>query len=69
VVFDPKCRWTVRASQQVQRVDYTPYEGWDVTGRVVSVYLRGSRVYHRDVFEGQEPEGRYLVRRGRKEEE
>ncbi|EHM10497.1 D-hydantoinase [Thermanaerovibrio velox DSM 12556] len=69
VVFDPNSRWTVRASQQVQRVDYTPYEGWSVTGRVVSVYLRGSRAYHRGVFEGQEPAGQYLLRRGRKEEE
>lgn len=68
VVFDPGCKWVVKASEQVQRVDYTPYEGWEIAGRVRSVYLRGKMVYQDGVFKGEEPSGRYLPRRGRKEE-
>ena len=41
VIFDPKARWTITAQEQVQNVDYTPYEGWEIQGRVERVYLRG----------------------------
>ncbi len=41
VVWDPSARWTIRASEQTQNVDYTPYEGMDVCGRAERVYLHG----------------------------
>jgi len=68
VVFNPRYRWTVRAARQLQNVDYNPYEGWEVTGSVESVFLRGAEVFRDGRILGQEPAGRYLRRRGRKEE-
>ena len=41
VVYDPSVEGTVTAADQVQNVDYTPYEGMRTIGRVQQVYLRG----------------------------
>ena len=41
VVWDPEARGTITAADQVQNVDYTPYEGWAVQGAAEQVYLRG----------------------------
>ena len=61
-LFDPDWRWTIRASEQVQNVDYTPYEGLELQGRTHTVLLGGEIA----VREGKvllERRGRY-VRRG-----
>ena len=42
VVWDPEARGVITAADQVQNVDYTPYEGWAVRGAAEQVYLRGS---------------------------
>jgi len=41
VVYDPRAEGVVTAAGQLQNVDYTPYEGFKVQGRVDRVYLRG----------------------------
>ena len=41
VVYDPGVEGTVTAADQVQNVDYTPYEGMETAGAVARVYLRG----------------------------
>ncbi|MCI1208165.1 MAG: dihydropyrimidinase [Treponema sp.] len=40
-VWDPAAAWTITAADQIQRVDYTPYEGMKVTGRAAYVMLNG----------------------------
>jgi allantoinase len=60
VVFDPDERWVVRGAELAQRHPLTPYEGVELTGRVVQTYLRGRRVYETGGF-SQEPEGRLLA--------
>lgn len=40
-VWDPAPTWTITAGEQHQNVDYTPYEGMEVTGRVRHVFLGG----------------------------
>jgi dihydropyrimidinase len=40
-VWDPAERWTIRAAEQQQKVDYTPYEGMDMTGRARWVFVNG----------------------------
>ena len=47
VVFDDDERWTVRADDLHNLNRYTPHEGQEFTGRVRSLYVRGTRVYHR----------------------
>lgn len=61
VIWDPKAQWTIRAAEQVQAVDYTPYEGLQVRGRAKTVFLRGQIVAE----EGKvcrERKGRYISR-------
>ena len=40
-VWDPSVSWTIRASEMQQNVDYTPYEGFEVTGRPRFVFVNG----------------------------
>lgn len=44
VVWDPNHRWRISASGQTQNVDYTPWEGCEVSGRAKAVFLRGELV-------------------------
>jgi allantoinase len=61
VLFDPDKRFVVRAAESPSGQGYTPFEGMELTGKVVSTYLRGARVYHEGSIEGA-PRGRYLRR-------
>ena len=55
MLFDPNETWTINAKNQHGRVDYTLYEGREVTGRAKKVFLRGSTVVdgaiNADIFE------------------
>jgi dihydropyrimidinase len=42
VLFDPKEKHTLSASSHHMNVDYSAYEGWQVTGKVKTVVLRGN---------------------------
>lgn len=44
VVWDPEYKGEISAENQLQNVDYTPYEGVQVTGRPQYVFLRGQLV-------------------------
>jgi dihydropyrimidinase len=41
VIFDPEERHTLSAKTHHMNVDYSGYEGWEVTGKVKTVLLRG----------------------------
>ena len=41
VIFDPKEKHTLSAKKHHMNVDYSGYEGWEVTGKVKTVLLRG----------------------------
>ena len=41
VIWNPEARWTITAAEQNQRVDYTPYEGFEAVGRPETVFLSG----------------------------
>jgi dihydropyrimidinase len=41
VIFDPKEQHTISAKTHHMNVDYSGYEGWEVTGKVKTVLLRG----------------------------
>lgn len=42
VIYDPKGEHCLQASEMIANVDYTPYEGFPVSGRILQVYLRGT---------------------------
>jgi dihydropyrimidinase len=41
VIFDPNEKHTISASSHHMHVDYSAYEGWELTGKVKTVMLRG----------------------------
>ncbi|MBA7478818.1 MAG: dihydropyrimidinase [Spirochaeta sp.] len=66
VVFDPKQKFTITQSRLHMNVDYTPWEGWEMTGMPSVVYSRGRRVAEwsgdRMKFVGEIGRGRFVKR-------
>ena len=63
VLFDPRVQRTLRAADLHHTSDYTPYEGFRVTGGVRSTIVRGSFVVRDGRFVGQRGFGRFVERR------
>ena len=63
VVWNPRQSLTIKASNQVQRVDYTPYEGWQQLGRAEHVFIRGQHVVMEGKLCEDAPRGQYLSRK------
>ncbi len=61
VVIDPAASGVIRAEEQLQNVDYAPFEGLNVQGKIAQVYLRGEQVVE-DGKVLQELTGRYVAR-------
>ena len=66
VVFDPSQKFTVTQSKLHMNVDYTPYEGFEVTGMLSAVYSRGKKVSEWNgeqmEFVGEVGRGRFIKR-------
>lgn len=62
VVFDPTLTRRVERSMLKSRCDYSPYEGWEVTGWPVLTLRRGEIVFRDDAVIGRAGSG-MLVRR------
>ena len=60
VIFDPERQITLVAESLHQNVDYTPYEGWVVTGYPVTVLSRGKTVVRDGRFVGRPGRGQYV---------
>ena len=45
IEVDPDHAWTVHAATAFTRCGWSPFEGWQVRGRVTSVTLRGQLAY------------------------
>jgi len=66
VVFDPNQKFTVTQSKLHMNVDYTPYEGFEVSGMPKAVYARGKKVSRWNgkqmEFVGEVGRGRFIKR-------
>ncbi|SFB27930.1 dihydropyrimidinase [Amycolatopsis marina] len=62
VIYDPAARQTLSAETHHMNVDYSAYEGFELTGRVETVLSRGSIVVSADGFTGSTGHGRFLSR-------
>jgi dihydropyrimidinase len=60
VLFDPKGRTTIRAATHHMNVDYNPYEGMDLAGRIVGVLSRGERIVDGDRWLGRTGRGQFV---------
>lgn len=62
VLFDPAKSHTLSASTHHSNVDYSLYEGRQVTGKVEKVFLRGQLIVDGDRWLGKPGDGRYQKR-------
>jgi dihydroorotase len=44
-IFDPKKRWTFEAAKSRSKSHNTPFDGWQLTGKVVATIVSGKIVY------------------------
>ncbi|MGW1076262.1 dihydropyrimidinase [Streptomyces sp. NPDC002537] len=62
VIYDPHARQTLSAATHHMNVDYSAYEGKQITGQVETVLSRGEPVIERRTFTGRAGHGRYVPR-------
>ncbi|PRY40296.1 dihydropyrimidinase [Umezawaea tangerina] len=62
VVYDPMARQTLSVETHHMNVDYSAYEGMELTGKVSTVLSRGKVVVDDDGFHGGAGHGRFLGR-------
>jgi dihydroorotase len=46
VLFDPKKKWTFDALSSLSKSKNTPFDGWQLAGKVVATIV-GGRIVHR----------------------
>ncbi len=61
VLFDPAVTFTVRAAESESGQQYTPFEGYELNGKVTRTLLRGKTVFADGAIVG-EPTGQYQSR-------
>jgi dihydropyrimidinase len=61
VVFDPHQKKLLTRSVLHENVDYTPYEGMELTGYPVFTFLRGKMQFQQGTFIGKAGSGRFLT--------
>jgi dihydropyrimidinase len=62
VVFDPQLKQKITQSALHQNVDYTPYEGFEVTGYPVTTLSRGKVIVKGGQFVGKTGAGKFIAR-------
>ena len=63
VVFDPKVKRIRTAADHHMKTDYTPFEGMELTGKVVHTIVRGNFIIENGKFTGTSFRGK-LIKRG-----
>jgi dihydropyrimidinase len=62
VIYDPAATQTISAETHHMAVDYSAYEGFEVTGRVDTVFSRGRKVIADGAYHGSKGHGRFVSR-------
>ena len=62
VLYDPDRPWTISVDRHHMDIDYSAYEGIEVSGKVDTVLLRGQVIVRDDRYVGRKGDGRYLRR-------
>lgn len=62
VLWDPQENWIIRNDDLHHAVDYTPYEGREINGRIVAVYSRGECVASDGDCHSEPGRGEYIPR-------
>ena len=62
VIFDPEEKHVLSADSHHSNVDYSLFEGREVTGKVKKVFSRGQLIVNGDEWLGRAGMGQYLKR-------
>ena len=62
LIFDPNEKHTLSANTHHMNVDYSGYEGWEVTGKVKTVLLRGKVVIENNECKVEKGYGKFIKR-------
>ncbi|MBK8712464.1 MAG: dihydropyrimidinase [Niastella sp.] len=62
VIFNPNEKHTLSAKKHHMNVDYSGYEGWDVTGKIKTVILRGKVVIDEGKCLAEKGNGKFIKR-------
>lgn len=62
VIYDPDAVWTASAQLLHMRVDYNPFEGRRIRGKVKMVLSRGEVIVDDDTFLGKQGRGQFIKR-------
>jgi dihydropyrimidinase len=62
VIYDPAARQTLSAATHHMNVDYSAYEGLELTGKVVTTFSRGRAVIEDGAYVGSAGHGQFLPR-------
>lgn len=63
VIFDPAVKHTISAKTHHHRCDYSAYEGWEVTGKAKTVFLRGQVAIEDNKVQIEKGYGRFFKRK------
>jgi dihydropyrimidinase len=63
VIFDPNEKHTLSAKTHHMNVDYSGYEGWELTGKVKTVVLRGAVAIENNECKVQKGFGKFIKRK------
>lgn len=62
LLFDPNAKHTISADTHHMNVDYSAFEGWEVTGKVKTVLLRGQIAIENEECKLKKGYGKYIKR-------
>ncbi|MEZ5406267.1 MAG: dihydropyrimidinase, partial [Verrucomicrobiia bacterium] len=62
VIYDPNYRGKISAKTQLMNVDYSAFEGWELTGKPSLVTVRGQVAVREGKFVGKIGHGKFLKR-------
>jgi dihydropyrimidinase len=63
VIWDPNATKTIQAKTQVSRIEYNVFEGVELTGLPVRVFLRGRLAAENGKVAAERGQGRFVARR------
>jgi len=63
VIFDPNEKHVLSAATHHMNVDYSAYEGWEVTGKVKTVLLRGKVAIDNNECKAERGYGKFIKRK------
>lgn len=62
VIFDPEMKVTLDYKDLHMNVDWSPYQGWKLTGFPIYTIIRGNIIYKEGEFLGEEKLGKFISR-------